>query len=83
MNKLSILKTGVGIVVGSGVSKIVRAIVTNNIDPETRIDKITMFCGQVVLAMVVADAARKHSDHVIDDIAKVIVDAKKQIAAAK
>lgn len=77
MNKLEIAKTAVGVVVGSGTTKIITAIVKNNIQirqaadavaPKVT-DKAAVAAGAFVLGAMVADISKRYTDTKIDEIA--------------
>jgi large-conductance mechanosensitive channel len=67
MNKLAIAKMAVSAIVGAGTTKIVTAIVKNNIQPDKLIDKVTVVSGAFVLGSMAADASKKYTDAKIDE----------------
>lgn len=70
MTKTQIAKIAVGAIVGSGTTTIVSSIIKNNTQPENVKDQITIAAGGVVIGMMAAQATRKYSDEMIDDITK-------------
>lgn len=69
MNALVITKSVVTLIVGAGTTKIVGAIIQNNVSPEKVIDKVTIAAGTLALGGMAADASRKYTDSKIDEIA--------------
>jgi hypothetical protein len=70
MNKIELLKEGIGFVSGIGVSQIVSAIIKNNVDPENHLQQATIYAGQLVIVMVVRDLVREKTDAKIDNLVK-------------
>lgn len=73
-SKLSAVKLVVSGVVGIGAGKIAKDIIKNNINPETLIDKVTTVAGAWALGGMVAKAAKKYTDEVIDDTAAAVTE---------
>lgn len=77
MNKLEIAKSVTGFVVGTGTTKIVMAIVKNNIQIRQAADavtprvtdKVAVAAGACVLGAMAADASKKYTDTKIEEIA--------------
>jgi hypothetical protein len=68
MDKIQVSKFVVGCVVASGVSRIVAGIVRNNTSPENLWQKISLLSGSFVIGGIVAGAAKKETDAIIDQI---------------
>jgi hypothetical protein len=64
---IDITKKVVGIVVGAGASKIVHAIIQNNISPEKIVDKITIVSASVVIGSMAREATKEFTDRQIDN----------------
>ena len=62
LNGIDIAKKAVGLVVGAGASKIVHAIIQNNISPEKVIDKITIVSASVVIGSMAREATKEYTD---------------------
>jgi hypothetical protein len=67
LNGIDIAKKAVGLVVGAGASKIVHAIIQNNISPEKVIDKITIVSASVVIGSMAREATKEYTDRQIDN----------------
>jgi len=67
MSKTEIAKCVVSVVVGSGTTKIVSAVIRNNVSPEKITDKVTIAAGSVVLGLMAADATKNYTDAKIDE----------------
>jgi uncharacterized membrane protein len=72
MEKITILKRAIRIVVGAGTSVIVKQIIENNVEAERTIDKMTVPIASVAIGGAVSNAAGKYTDTLIDDIAKTV-----------
>lgn len=68
IDKLGLAKNAIGFVVGAGVSKIVHAVITNNISPVTLFDKVTVVSASLVLGSMAREATRKFINRQIDEI---------------
>lgn len=68
MNKIKIAKFLTGVVVASGVTRIVNNVVRNNVVPANAWQKITTLAGSIVIGGIVAAAAKKETDEIIDII---------------
>jgi divalent metal cation (Fe/Co/Zn/Cd) transporter len=62
-------KLGVGLVVGSSAFFVVSSIVKDNVNPETLPQKAKAAVGTFIIATIVADAASRHTDRMIDKVA--------------
>ena len=69
MDKLEITKKVAGFIVGTGTTKIVYAIIHNNIDPEKITDKVTVISASVVIGGMAKDATKSYTDAKIDELA--------------
>lgn len=67
--KRSHVKTVVSFVVGSGTTKLVGDIIENNTDYEDKTDKVRVYAASTVLGWMVADAATKYTDRLVDETA--------------
>lgn len=68
MTKTDIAKQIVGLVVGAGTSKIISSIIQNNIEPEKKVDKVTVASASLVTGMMARDASKKYTDRKIDEL---------------
>lgn len=67
MTKLQIAKQIASTIVGIGTTKIVSAIIQNNITPDKVIDKVTVVGASVVIGSMAADATKTYTDAKIDE----------------
>lgn len=67
MDKLEITKKAVSLVVGLGVSKIVKGFIENNTSAESVTDKVAIASAAVVIGSMSAAAVKNHADTMIDD----------------
>lgn len=73
MNGLSIFKSVVGIVVGAGVSQIVKEVVHKNVDePESKTEKFLISASTFGLSLLISDLTTDHLDTKIDIAAERI-----------
>lgn len=68
MTKIEFAKTAVSFVVGSGTSKIVVGIISNNVRADKVTDQVAITSAGVVIGMMAADATKKYTDAKIDEI---------------
>lgn len=66
MNKIDVAKKIVSAVVGSGTTRIVYAIIQNNVSPEKIVDKVTVVSASLVIGAMAADATSSYTDTKID-----------------
>lgn len=66
--KLSIFKYSIATVVSIGVSKIVGAIVNNNVEPAGLISKICVKAAKFALTMMISSMAERHVNEFIDSV---------------
>lgn len=66
MTKLDLVKGGIGLLVGSGVSHIVKEVVKSNVRTDTIFQKVTVFAGATGIGMLVGDLVKDHTDEKID-----------------
>ena len=83
MNKFEIAKKAVTIIVGVGTSKIAQTIISNNVQPETVIDKVTVGTGSIVIGMMASEATKKFTDTKMEEYASAIRELKTKIQEAK
>lgn len=69
MKKIQIVKAVTNLIVGVGTAKIVSTIISNNVQPETITDKVTVTTGSFVLGAMVADVSSRYTNAKIDEIA--------------
>lgn len=62
-----VLKTGVSLVVGSGVTKIVAGIIKNNTSPTNIYQKVTIWAAAFVIGTIITDVSKNYTDEKIDD----------------
>ena len=67
-NKIALAKNAVSFVVGAGVTKIVHAIIANNVQPTKPVDQVTVTAASIVLGSLVADKTKDYTDAKIDEI---------------
>lgn len=72
LNALKITKLVACGIVGAGTGKIVKAIIKNNIQPEKLFDRVTVVAATSIISSVVARETKRHTDGLIDDIAKFV-----------
>jgi hypothetical protein len=68
MTKIELAKNAVKIVVGAGTATIVKAIISNNVQPDDLTTKVTTTVGSLVLGSMVADLATRYTDAKIDSL---------------
>ena len=68
IDSIQLAKTAVGFVVGAGVSKIVHAVIKNNITPEKVLDKISVVAASVVVGSMAREATKEYTDRQIDNV---------------
>ena len=67
MSGLGIFKSVVGIVVGAGVSNIVKEVVDKNVDePDSKVEKFLISAGTFGLSLLISDLTTNHLDAKID-----------------
>lgn len=67
MDQIEITKKIASVIVGIGTSKIVGAIIQNNVSPESIIDKVTVIGASLVIGAMAKDATKSYSDAKIDE----------------
>ncbi len=79
-----VAKSVIGFVAAGGASLIAKEIIANNIDePETLIGKIKVAAGVVVVAGIVRDASKAHTDKKIDQIADFVTEVNEKLHETK
>lgn len=68
--ELSMSKTDLAIlaaqgIVAAGTSKIVKAIITNNVNPETKLEKIEIIAASIIVGMMAKDATKRYTSQKI------------------
>lgn len=71
MLAIKALKIVTSSIVGVGTSKIVKTIITNNVEPETIVDVVTIRAGSIVIGAMVADATKQYTNDTIDKIVDI------------
>jgi len=67
MNGLGIFKSVVGVVVGAGVSTIVKEVVHKNVDkPDSKLERFLIGAGTFGLSLLISDLTTDHLDTKID-----------------
>ena len=81
-NTVAIAKLGVSTVVGIGTSRIVKAIITNNVARAdmSLIEETTVVASSYVLGAMAADATKKYTDAKVDAVAAWISDRRRKLA---
>lgn len=69
INPLSVTKFAVSAIVGSGTSKILGAIIRNNVTPEKVTDQVAIAGATFVVGAMVAEKTKEYTDRQIDEIA--------------
>lgn len=64
---IPIAKLSVHVVSSLGVYKVVGDIIKNNVSVVTKVDKVKVFSGSIVLSSVIADTASKHINAKMDE----------------
>ena len=68
LSKLSIFKYSIAAVVSIGVSKIVGAIVQNNVAPAGLFSKICVTVAKIAVTMLISEMAEKQVNKFIDSV---------------
>lgn len=72
MNKIDMIKTGVGIATGIGSGMIIGSVARNNCPRRNLLDKTIVFAGSVGISSLVSYHVRAHTDKTIDSIVQLI-----------
>ncbi len=72
MNKIDMIKTGVGLTAGLGASIIIGSIVRNNVPRRNILEQTVVFAGSLGISSLVTYHVRLHTDKQIDAIALLI-----------
>jgi hypothetical protein len=76
IDKIRIAKGVATFIVGAGTTKIVKSIIQNNTDPEKLVDRVEIAAASVVIGAMAADATRRYTDNMIDELVKAVQDFK-------
>lgn len=68
----SYTKFAIDIVVGAGTAKIVRDVVTKNVEPETTAEKFAVGTASLAIGGAVADATKSYTDAFVDDVEELV-----------
>jgi hypothetical protein len=72
MNKIDMIKTGVGITTGLGSSMIIGSIARNNCPRRNILEKTVVFAGALGISSLVNYHLRAHTDKAVDTVAQLI-----------
>lgn len=72
VNKLMITKLVASTLVGMGTTKIVKAVIQNNIAPEGIVNRITVTAGSMALGGAASDLSRAYTNGKIDQAAEMV-----------
>jgi len=70
--KIVILKKAVTTIVGIGTAKIIREIISNNVDTETTASKVTVTAASAAIGGAVSEMTKQYTDHQIDQFVGLI-----------
>ena len=69
---LDVVKAGVGLITGIGISSIISAIVKETTPTDNPYQAATVFAGRLGITMVASEAVRSVTDRKIDDIVEFV-----------
>ena len=75
-NAITVVKKTVSFVVGAGTAKIVRDIISSNVEAETTYHAVTVTAASVAIGGAVSEATKKYTDAQIDDFVNFIKELK-------
>ena len=67
MNKIEILKKGLGFTAGLGIGQILASIVVQTTPTDTTYQKVTVYTARIAVGMVVGDIVQEHIDKKLDE----------------
>lgn len=81
-NVVNVAKLAVSTTVGIGTSRIVKAIITNNVSTDAMgvVEETTTIAASYVLGAMVADATKKYTDAKVDAIANWVTEKRNKAA---
>lgn len=65
---LPVVKLGVSVLAGIPVSKIANDIIRNNVTIVTKIDKVKVVTGSVVIGVMISESLSKTTDKLVDTV---------------
>lgn len=68
MKTINILKKAVTTVVGIGTAKIIREIITNNVETDKLTSKVTVIAASAAIGGAVSELTKQYTDHQIDEM---------------
>lgn len=68
----SYTKFALDIVVGAGTAKIVRDVITKNVETETTADKFAVGTASMAIGGTVAHATKPYTDALVDDVEELV-----------
>lgn len=68
---LPVVKLGVAVLAGIPVSKIANDIIKNNVTIVTKIDKVKVATGSVVIGAMISQSLSKTTDMLVDSVANL------------
>lgn len=68
---LPVVKLGVAVLAGIPVSKIANDIIKNNVTIVTKIDKVKVATGSVVIGAMISQSLSKTTDMLVDTVANI------------
>lgn len=68
---LPVVKLGVAVLAGIPVSKIANDIIKNNVTIVTKIDKVKVATGSVVIGAMISQSLSKTTDMLVDSVANI------------
>ena len=68
MKTVNILKKAVTTVVGIGTAKIIREIITNNVETDHITSKVSVVAASVAIGGAVSEMTKQYTDHQIDEM---------------
>lgn len=74
---LPVVKLGVAVLAGIPVSKIANDIIKNNVTIVTKIDKVKVATGSVVIGAMISQSLSKTTDTLVDSVAALKLRIKK------
>jgi hypothetical protein len=77
------VKTISRFLVARATSVTVGALITQNMDPETRLQALSLFVGSHAIGEIVADKTHEYVDKKVDMVADMLAEAKKQLQEAQ
>jgi hypothetical protein len=67
LEPIKVVKFATNLVVGAGTTKIVHAIISNNVQPENIIDKVVIYAGTAALTGLTVQRSKEYTGAKIDE----------------